>query len=211
MSGKSRNKKGERHAQIPLDALRSEAFRWLPNFAVRVLVAMAAQFSGYNNGGLELTANDARAYGINEDELFAGIRLLIVAGFVRRTVLARRRSGKGSPARYAITWRTLGSFPRFDIVPTVAPSRDWLRFVPPFPAVRSLNAAEVALGRHKPRKPRLTSFQVSRPRSKRVPDTHPVIAESITGNAPGEKGTFAGYAPGEVPDTHPAKNHEGVH
>jgi hypothetical protein len=63
----------EPFAQIPLEVLQSEAYRWLPHFAVRVLVALAAKYNGYNNGGLELTVRDAAVFGINEDELFAGL------------------------------------------------------------------------------------------------------------------------------------------
>lgn len=211
MSKKSRTRRGDRYAQVPLDALQSEAFRWLPDFAVRVLTAMAAQFSGYNNGGLELTATEARAFGISEDELYAGIGLLILAGFVRRTVQARRRSGKGTPARYAVTWRTLGDFPKFGIVPTVAPSRDWQRFVPPYPAVRSVAAAQAALGQHLPRTPNLQLLRASRPRSKRVPGPLPVKTASMTGTAPGENVPFTGTAPGEVPGPLPVKKNQGVH
>jgi hypothetical protein len=211
VSRKGRTKKGDRYAQIPLEALQSEAYRWLPDFATRVLNAVAAQFNGYNNGGLELTAREARAFGIKEDVLYAGLGLLIEAGFVRRTVEARRRSGKGAPARYAITWRTLGDFPKFDIVPTVTPSRDWRRFVPAYPAVRSVAAAQSMLGQHKPRTSRLHRLRASRPRSKRVPGPLPVKTTSIARSAPGEKATFTRSGPGEVPGALPVKKIGAVH
>lgn len=212
MSRKARTKRGERYAQLPLDAMTGEAFRWLPHFAVRLLLALAAQFTGYNNGGIELTAQDARRFGIGEDELFAGLGLLVAAGFVRRTVAARRRSGKGQPARYALTWRPLNDFPKFDIVPTIAASHDWRRFVPPFPAVRSVHAAECTLGIRKRRPSRLpVAGRGTPPRSKRVPGTLPVKNPAMTRNAPGEKPTFTRNAPGEEPGTLPVKKNQGVH
>jgi hypothetical protein len=211
VSRKSRTKKGDRYAQIPLEALQSEAYRWLPDFATRVLNAIAAQFNGYNNGGLELTAREARAFGIGEDVLYAGLGLLIEAGFVRRTVQARRRSGKGAPARYAITWRTLGDFPKFDVVPTVTPSRDWQRFVPQYPAVRSVAAAQSVLGHHKPRMSRLHRLRSSGPRSKRVSGPLPVKAASTARTAPGEDGAFARNAPGGTPEALPVKKTGAVH
>ena len=212
MSRKARTKRGERYAQLPFDAMASEAFRWLPDFAVRVLLALAAQFTGYNNGGIELTASEARHFGIREDELFAGIGLLVAAGFVRRTVAARRRSGRGQPARYALTWRPLGDFPAFGIVPTVSASHEWRRFVPPFPSVRSVRAAEGALGTRKARQSRLHLVErETPPRSKRVPGTRPVKSPSMTRHAPGEKVAFTRHAPGEEPGTRPVKKNQGVH
>lgn len=202
MARKSRNRRSERFAQLPLDVLLNDNFRWVPDFGARVLLAVTAQYNGNNNGGLELTAADALRFGIREDELFAGIGLLLAAGFLRRTVAARRRSGKGQPARYALTWRPLNDFPRFGIVPTIAASRDWEKCAPPFPAVRSVRAAEIALGIRKARPSRLHT-DAPRPISKRVPGTHPVKEPDMTRHAPGENATFTWNAPGEVPGTRP--------
>ena len=46
-----------RFARIPLDVLESRAVKTLPHAAFRVMVLLAAQYTGYNNGALGITAN----------------------------------------------------------------------------------------------------------------------------------------------------------
>ena len=195
-------KSPERFAQIPLDAMQSKAYRWLPPFAKCVLFALAAQFTGYNSGGLELTVKDGKAFGLTEDELIAGLALCILAGFVKRTVEARRRSGTGAPARSALTWRRMGDFPRFNIAPTFSPTNDWQAFEEPFARPRSLRGAWIALGYRSARPSRLHTLS---PRSKRVPVTRPVKNGSMAGHAHLKGAVMAGHAPGEEPVTLPVK------
>ena len=206
----SRNRRrAERFAQIPLEVLESEACRWLPDFAVRVLLAMAAQYNGFNNGGLELGTKVGRTFAIGEQALHAGIGLLLAAGLVQRTVEARRRSGKGSPARYALTWRQLGDFPQFNIVPTAIASNEWRRFVPPFPPPATVHSAMVALGhRRKPQPIRLHLISgVSPPRYKKVHGALHVKNDAMACSAPCENESFTCNAPCEERVTlHATKN-----
>jgi hypothetical protein len=127
----------------------SPAFGWLPHFARSVVCAFAHEWRGYRNGAIELSPSTAATYGITENELRAGIALALRAKLLLLTVPSRRRSGKGSPAKYAISWEPLGDVPAFGIVPTNGPASDEWRSVgladlPPRP--RGIRAAEELLG-----------------------------------------------------------------
>ena len=113
---------GERFAALPLEVLNSDAFRWLPSFAVRVLIALAAQYCGINNGGLELTLKDAAQFGIKRNELYAALRLLAFVGLIKKTVEERKSSGKGVPAKYGLTWRPTDEFPAYNILANERPA-----------------------------------------------------------------------------------------
>jgi len=52
--------RGKFFAAIPVEVLTSVACRTLPAYAVRVLLAVAAQYRGNNNGDLALTFATAR-------------------------------------------------------------------------------------------------------------------------------------------------------
>lgn len=51
-------------ALVPCDVLTCDAVRTLPNVALRVLVALSAQYHGARNGSLTLTRSTAKAFGI---------------------------------------------------------------------------------------------------------------------------------------------------
>lgn len=97
---------GDRCAILPLVVLKHEAVTTLPAAVHRVLVAMAGQFSGGNNGALSLTRSVAREYGIRSVEtLQRGLAQLRERGLLELTY-------PGSyipkvPACYAVTWRPL--------------------------------------------------------------------------------------------------------
>lgn len=137
---------GEHFAAIPVAVMDSDAFRWLPNFAVRVFVALAAQYRGNNNGGLELTLNKATPFGIKRNELYAALKLLAVVGLIKKTVKERKSSGKGVPAKYALTWRPLNEFPAYNILETERPAHTWMKFRGDARTIRSLSGAERFLG-----------------------------------------------------------------
>lgn len=147
----SRFESGVHFASIPVEILQSTAFTWLPHFARSVVVAMAGQFRGFNNGGLELTVADANEYGIGKAELYAGLRLATRTKLLIRTVPAKRSSGKGIPAKYALTWRVINEFPAYNLIETRDPSHAWDRFQTDAPRPRSLTDAERILGWRKPR------------------------------------------------------------
>lgn len=97
---------GKHFAQIPDEVLKSDAQKNLPNYAVRVLVAIAAQFRGNNNGDLAMTWAIARTYGIDsKKQLNASLVMLLEHGLIEKT----RQGGKKplGPCLYAVTWQPI--------------------------------------------------------------------------------------------------------
>lgn len=91
---------------LPLSVLRHPSVTTL-HAAVRwVLVALAAQYTGRNNGALTLTRAAAREYGIaSSDTLNRGLTELERRGLVMRTDPGSYMPPR--PARFALTWRPL--------------------------------------------------------------------------------------------------------
>jgi hypothetical protein len=117
-------------AMLPDDVLLSEACRTLPHPAHRVLVVLAAQYFGRNNGSLSLTRTTAAKYGMrNPHTLDASFRELEERGLILRT-----RPGSRLPPRsalYAITWRPINEpkeYDRHDAMPTLKPSNAYAKW-----------------------------------------------------------------------------------
>lgn len=104
--GRQGPRDGERYALMPVEVLQSEACRTLPAAQLRVLVALAAQFTGYNNGRLTLPLSAARAFGIgSNDTLNRGLHELMDRGLIQLT-----KQGGLPPfgcSTYALCWRQL--------------------------------------------------------------------------------------------------------
>ena len=97
---------GKHFAQIPVEVLTSDACRTLPHSAVRVLIALCAQFRGRNNGDLSLTWRIVQLYGVRRKaHLVKGLGLLLERGLIVKT----RQGGKRplGPSLYAITWQPI--------------------------------------------------------------------------------------------------------
>lgn len=140
--GKRNPRRPDPFALIPEEVLRSAAYVWLPHFARSVLTAVAAQYRRYNNGVLELTEGLAKEYGINRDELHTGLWLVCRCGLLINTVPAKRRSGKGVPAKYALPWWPVNDFPAYNFLPIEHPPRTWLKFPAGQERIRSLRQAK---------------------------------------------------------------------
>lgn len=117
--------RGEYYAMLPNEVGMSPQFRWLPHFAVRVLLALAGQYRGKNNGALALPLATAKEWGLSRAELYAGLSLLKRVGFIEETVPPRRKSGRGQPARYALSWRKLDESPKFNLAASETVSKAW--------------------------------------------------------------------------------------
>ena len=102
-------KKRERHAQLPLRVLFSEAYRTLGYFERAVLVALCAEYTGHNNGSLALTNVQAdEKYGIKgKARFYNAIGELEHRALIRCTYRGKLRQfdKKHSPSRYALTFR----------------------------------------------------------------------------------------------------------
>ena len=102
-------KKRERHAQLPLRVLFSEAYRTLGYFERAVLVALCAEYTGHNNGSLALTNVQAdEKYGIKgKSRFYEAISELEKRRLIRCTYRGKLRQidKKHSPSRYALSFR----------------------------------------------------------------------------------------------------------
>jgi hypothetical protein len=112
---------------LPDDMLKSDACRTLPHAAHRILVALAAQYYGKNNGSLSLTRKTSAQYGIRDPYALAdGLRELEERGLILRT-----RPGSRIPPRsslFAIGWRPIDEPDKLDphnATPTLSPRDGW--------------------------------------------------------------------------------------
>lgn len=100
-------------AMLPDEVLKSDACRTLPHPAHRILVALAAQYFGTNNGSLSLTRKTAAEYGIgNPYALGDGLRELEERGLIAKT-----RPGRRIPPRsslFALAWRLINAPNKLD-------------------------------------------------------------------------------------------------
>lgn len=119
-------------AHLPVELLTSLAVKTLPHAAHRVLVALAAQYCGRNNGSLSLPRRVAREYGICDPHvLYDALRELEARGLVSRT-----RPGTRLPPRaalYAIMWREINEPLPSDphhVRPTVKAPDTWRSWTP---------------------------------------------------------------------------------
>lgn len=119
---------------IPCEVLESGAYRVLPDYAVRVLVALASEYRGTNNGNLSLTAKRARALGVPAAwQVTAGLDLLRQVGLVRRTREGKFKHGRGVAALYALEWLPTDPTPQA-YPPIIARSNapnSWARWIKP--------------------------------------------------------------------------------
>jgi hypothetical protein len=103
------------YAQIADEVLRSHAARAMPDYAIRALVMMAAQYRGTNNGDLAVTSRMAVEYAVPEWKLRAGLALLELSGLVELTRQGHLANGKGVCSLYALGWRPIDPSEKYDI------------------------------------------------------------------------------------------------
>lgn len=120
---------GKHFAQIPVEVLVSEACKTLSNFAIRVLLAIAAQFRGNNNGDLAMTWSIAQNFGIrSKEQLTLSIAVLLERGLIEKT----RQGGKKplGPCLYAISWQPINDLGgKIESGPTMTPSNAWAKWI----------------------------------------------------------------------------------
>ena len=97
-----RNTKSKRFAMLPHSVLGTEAVISLPHSAFRLLVILAAQYNGRNNGGLGLGKNQAEVQGIARNTLYRGLATLEERGLIEQTYPASRVPPR--PTMYALNW-----------------------------------------------------------------------------------------------------------
>lgn len=117
---------------LPVDVLVSAAGRTLPHVAHRVLVALAAQYTGRANGSLTMTQRTAREYGVRDPHaLYWALDELEARGLIVRTRPGTRVPPKS--AMYAVCWRQIDEPMAHDphhARSTLSPSHAYSTWVP---------------------------------------------------------------------------------
>ncbi len=113
-----------RFAKLPLTVLDQAAVINLHHAAFRVLVLMAAQFTGYNNGALGLSKSQAAKQNISNKTLYKALATLEARGLIEQTYPASRVPPR--PTMYALTWISIDDteWSRSTRIPTHT-YRDW--------------------------------------------------------------------------------------
>jgi len=117
---------------LPLDVLTSAAVRTLPHAAYRVLVVIAAQYSGVHNGSLTVTRATLAEHGIRNPHMIGAA----LAELEARGLIVRTRPGSRIPPRsamYALAWRPIDDpleHDRHDARATLTPSHAYASWTP---------------------------------------------------------------------------------
>jgi len=128
VNSKGRAKKG-RFLRLPYAVLQSSSYASLSPYGVKLLVDIAAQYNGRNNGNLVACLSTLKRFGWRSSATLARcIQELITAGMLEQT----RQGGFNMGASlYAVTWNGIDECldksgnPRHDVKPTAIPSGLW--------------------------------------------------------------------------------------
>ncbi|MFA0046708.1 hypothetical protein AB4351_08300 [Vibrio sp. 10N.261.51.F11] len=95
-----------RFAGIPLRVLTTKAYTELSSLSRALLLELAAQYDGKNNGYLSLTRNDLKQRGFNSPSSNQkAIDALINAGFITKTIQGGISSGRTHCNLYGVSWQ----------------------------------------------------------------------------------------------------------
>lgn len=117
---------GWTYFQLPHNLLKCEDFTSLSGSALKVLLHLASQFNGTNNGDLSATLTDVRAKGVRSSStLVAAIAELQQKNLIVCTRTGRFMRPGGRCALYGLTWLRIHDCPGKDLehAPTVTPLR----------------------------------------------------------------------------------------
>ncbi|KXS53950.1 MAG: hypothetical protein AWU57_1662 [Marinobacter sp. T13-3] len=109
---------------IPHPVLESDAYKKLDAWTVKLLVDIAGQFRGANNGDLCATWSVMKEKGWRSPAtLSKALKQLLENGLIQLT----RQGGRNQCSLYAITWRNIDDCKgKIDVRPTKAPSALYL-------------------------------------------------------------------------------------
>lgn len=89
---------------LPKQVITSDAYNQLNAWSVKLLVDVAKQYNGFNNGDLHAAFRILRKQGWrSKGTLFRAMKELIDKGFVELT----RQGGKNRCNLYAVTWESI--------------------------------------------------------------------------------------------------------
>jgi hypothetical protein len=127
---------------VPVEVLESEACRTLPGTVFKVMVVLAAQFHGSNNGSLTLPLSAARRFGVrSNDTLKRALQTLCERGLIELT-----HQGGLPPygcSKYALAWRDINN-PRGSLVALRPCSQGWIIWKEPEDSQRRKPPVRVA-------------------------------------------------------------------
>ena len=108
---------------LPTHMLKSEQWKSLTPFEVKLLIDLAAQYNGRNNGDLCATWKIMSRHGWNSPAtLHKAIRGLIKKGFIELT----RQGGKHCPSLYGLSFRGIDEcMGKLDVAANPVPSNLW--------------------------------------------------------------------------------------
>lgn len=115
-------------AMLPDVVLRSPEAHSVPGEAIRLLVALAAQYNGSNNGNLSAALSVLRAYGFtSSDTVSRNLRKLEGTGLIVRTRDGMFSCGVPACALYALAWKRIDACPgkSLTVTPTDRPPRSF--------------------------------------------------------------------------------------
>lgn len=109
---------------IPHDVLSSDAYKSLDGWSARLLVDIAGQYKGHNNGDLCAAWSIMQSRGWkSKGTLHRALNALIDAGLIEQT----RQGGRNRCSLYGVTWRAIDECKgKLDVSPTKAPSAIYL-------------------------------------------------------------------------------------
>ncbi|KAA1175876.1 hypothetical protein FWJ25_01710 [Marinobacter salinexigens] len=109
---------------IPHSVLESEAYRRLDGWSAKLLVDIAGQFKGYNNGDLTAAWSHMVKRGWrSKGTLHKALKALVDAGLIEQT----RQGGRNRCSLYAVTWKAINECGgKLDVRQTKGPSALYL-------------------------------------------------------------------------------------
>lgn len=113
-------------SMIPESVLVSEEFHRITGEAVRLLLAIAAQYNGYNNGNMNAALTEMRKYGFtSQGTLSRALVCLLNNELIIKTRQGFFMAGKNRCSLYAISWKPIDACPgkNLSVKPTGAPPK----------------------------------------------------------------------------------------
>lgn len=108
---------------LPHAVMESEEFKKLSGSETKVLLMLAKQYKGKNNGDLSATFTQAKEYGIKSQEtLSKALKRLLEVELIQKTREGLFLNPGGQCALYAVTWQAIDDCcGKLDVKATSAP------------------------------------------------------------------------------------------
>ena len=111
---------------LPVEVVRSEQFARLSGAALKLLMELRLQYSGFNNGNLDCTWSRLHKRGWHSPvTLNLAIKELLHCGWIEKVHTGQRLCGRHDPNLFALTWESIDAKPNKGIQGTTIPSHAW--------------------------------------------------------------------------------------